>query len=492
MADARIRQGVKLVDATIDGREANVDASGNLQIIAAPNTGVDIGDVTINGPLGGGVEAGALLVTIASDSTGVLTVDNGGTFIVQEDGDALTALQLIDDIVAVLGTATYSEGTTSGAVIGAVRNDTLAALADTDNEIAPLQVDATGALYVNIAAGAAGVTHTDNAAFTEDSDDGVPAFGLFHDVTPPAVTEGNAGAVRMSANRNLYNTLRDAAGNERGANVNASNELGVVASQNGTWNITNISGTISLPTGAATESTLALVESNTDYGTVVGGGVEATALRVTIASDSTGQITIDGTVSVDSITTSVVPGTGATHLGKAISSASGATDTGVAALVQRDDALTTLAEADGEYALLRVDDVGRLHVTDPNAGAGSPTNPVVENPALANIAGGATSTGTELRTSDLGNSTKRLAGFDVSSSAPFKATLIQEDDDAETIKIRGLFGRAAEPLQWRPPNKDYFAVAFGNNAGFDGWRVEITNLDNSQTTDFYVTYYYED
>lgn len=45
-----------------------------------------------------------------------------------------------------------------------------------------------------------------------------------------------------------------------------------------------------LPTGAATEATLAIVETNTDYGTVVGGGAEATALRVTIANDSTGTV----------------------------------------------------------------------------------------------------------------------------------------------------------------------------------------------------------
>ena len=74
-------------------------------------------------------------------------VINTGTFAVQVDGAALTALQLIDNTVAVLGTATYSEATTSGNVIGAVRNDTLAALAGTDNEIAPLQVNSRGALY---------------------------------------------------------------------------------------------------------------------------------------------------------------------------------------------------------------------------------------------------------------------------------------------------------------------------------------------------------
>lgn len=67
---------------------------------------------------GGGVEAGALRVTVASDSTGVLsvddngssiTVDNAGTFAVQVDGAALTALQLIDDPVATDGSAAVTK-----------------------------------------------------------------------------------------------------------------------------------------------------------------------------------------------------------------------------------------------------------------------------------------------------------------------------------------------------------------------------------------------
>jgi len=82
-------------------------------------------------------------VTVASHA-----VTNAGTFAVQIDGSALTALQLLDDTVVTLGTDTYSEASTSGMVVGAVRNDTLATLADTDNELAPLQVNASGALYI--------------------------------------------------------------------------------------------------------------------------------------------------------------------------------------------------------------------------------------------------------------------------------------------------------------------------------------------------------
>ena len=47
--------------------------------------------------------------------------------------------------------------------------------------------------------------------------------------------------------------------------------------------------------------------------------------------------------------TSVTPGTAATNLGKAVDSVAGATDTGVASLVVRDDALTTLTPIDGDY-----------------------------------------------------------------------------------------------------------------------------------------------
>lgn len=59
---------------------------------------------------------------------------------------------------------------------------------------------------------------------------------------------------------------------------------------------------------------------------------------------------------------SVVPGTGASALGKAVDSAGGATDTGVAALFIRDDALTTLTPVDGDYVPGRVDSTGSLHV----------------------------------------------------------------------------------------------------------------------------------
>ena len=180
----------------------------------------------------------------------------------------------------------------------------------------------------------------------------------------------------------------------------------------------------------------------------IGAGVEATALRVTLATDSTGvvsiddgggAITVDGTVtanlsatdnavldniqtSVDTIAAavstemqvdvvaalpagtnaigklaansgvdigdvdvlSVVPGTGATNLGKAIDGIAGATDTGVAPLAIRDDTLSALTPAEGDWTPLRVGSTGALHVT----GAGGGTQYNIDD------AGGATDTGT--------------------------------------------------------------------------------------------------
>lgn len=73
--------------------------------------------------------AAALLTTIDADTGSIDTT--------------LTGLSHAEDAAHVSGDA--------GIMGLAVRNDTLAALADTDGDYAPLQVDADGALYVNVA-----------------------------------------------------------------------------------------------------------------------------------------------------------------------------------------------------------------------------------------------------------------------------------------------------------------------------------------------------
>jgi len=75
----------------------------------AANSGVDIGDVTLNA---GTAEFGKLAAGVAE----IGNVKNSGTFVVQENGAALTALQVIDNIVHV-DDAAYTLGTDSGVMM---------------------------------------------------------------------------------------------------------------------------------------------------------------------------------------------------------------------------------------------------------------------------------------------------------------------------------------------------------------------------------------
>ena len=47
MADSRVRLAVKITDPATDANEAGVDATGNLKVNLAANSGVDIGDVDV-------------------------------------------------------------------------------------------------------------------------------------------------------------------------------------------------------------------------------------------------------------------------------------------------------------------------------------------------------------------------------------------------------------------------------------------------------------
>lgn len=153
------------------------------------------------------------------------------------------------------------------------------ALADNADSIAPsTTVNKLSVLNRNVIFAAAANTwnrqkSVENAMNT--SGVGTTAVGVlaqFDDVSPTSITENNFGTVRMSANRNIYGTIRDAAGNERGVNVNASNQLSV--SIDGS-SATNISTNISQMNGVTV---------------TMGNGTSGTGVqRVTLASDSTGQ-----------------------------------------------------------------------------------------------------------------------------------------------------------------------------------------------------------
>lgn len=237
----------------------------------------------------GSASGTALPVSLASVPSHAVT--NAGTFVTQENGAALTALQLIDDVVlaedaahssgdkgimalavrkdsaaSLAGTdgdyiplttdstgalrvtgggggtqyaedAAHSSGDT-GTLSLAVRRDANTSLVDATGDYAPLQVDSSGNLKVAIisGAGSGGTSATDDAAFSVASGSGTPIMGLADETSPDAVDEGDVGVVRMTLSRALHVNLRDASGNELAAGnqyaedaAHTTGDLGTVA-----------------------------------------------------------------------------------------------------------------------------------------------------------------------------------------------------------------------------------------------------------------------
>ena len=194
----------------------------------------------------GAVAAGVQRVTLASDDPAVvdLAAIKGLLGTIDADtGSILTAVQLIDDPVQVLGTDVYTEGASKGITLGAVRRDADTTLASLTNEFAPLQVDANGRLKVEAFSGEA-----------------LPVT-----LTSTTIT----GTVAVT--------------------------------QSGTWDEVGIN-----------DSGNSITVDNPQL-SVVGGGTEAAAMRVTIASDSTGVLSVDdngGSLTVDgTVTANLAAGT---------------------------------------------------------------------------------------------------------------------------------------------------------------------------------------
>jgi hypothetical protein len=145
---------------------------------------------------------------------------------------------------------------------------------------------------------------------------------------------------------------------------------------------------------------------------------------------------------------SVVPGTGATNLGKAADAVAGATDTGVVPLAIRDDALSTLTPAEGDYAPLRVNSTGALYVTGGGGGTQYNVDDVASATATGTVAlvvrkdSAASLAGTDGDISALqvdANGALRVTGggggteYTVDAAAPAApvgATFVMERDDA--------------------------------------------------------------
>lgn len=156
-----IKTAVEILDNAISGNEMQVDVVASLPTGSNTIGKVNVGtfDSSINVADGGGsltvdnsvltslnsaINSNRVDVNIANGGFGG-AVTNAGTFAVQVNGDALTSLQLIDNIVKNEDTA--HSGGDAGVQIFSVRKDTATSLASHDADYTPLITDANGRLH---------------------------------------------------------------------------------------------------------------------------------------------------------------------------------------------------------------------------------------------------------------------------------------------------------------------------------------------------------
>lgn len=146
-----------LPEAVADGDwvALQVDVTGSLRVTDDTGNGhlVKLSDTVFNDANAYTAgDPGVGVIGVRKDSRGPLGADDDYVHIQMtatgdlrvRDDDANTDLDTLILPIKTLGTDTYTEATTRGGVIGAVRADSRVSLGDTDNEIVPLQVTANG------------------------------------------------------------------------------------------------------------------------------------------------------------------------------------------------------------------------------------------------------------------------------------------------------------------------------------------------------------
>lgn len=298
----------------VDGSATDVSDTNPLPIDdAGGSITVDNAALSVTG---GGTEASAMRVTLASDSTGVLSIDdNGSTISVDDGGGALT----------VDGTVTANLSATDNAVLDQI-------------EINTSYGDQTGG---GVEASALRVT-------------------LANDSTGVLSVDDNGGSLTVDGT--------------------------VAATQSGTWNVNNVSGTVSLPTGAATSANqstantaLAAIQTAVEILDNIVSGSEA---QVDIVTQPARAATTD-TISAKLATDAIQDGTTAlTPKFAAIDAASSGDNTLVAAVVGKKIRVLSLFLVAAGTVTTRFEDgaggtalTGQMNVTT-NSGFSLPFNPV--------------------------------------------------------------------------------------------------------------------
>lgn len=398
----RVQGTVDVVDGggslTVDDGGGSLTVDGTVAVSGVVNVGdggssISVDDngasLTVDNPtlavVGGGTEAAALRVTLANDSTGLVSVDDGGasltvdgTVVVTDGGSTIS----IDDgggSITVDGTVTVNEPVSIDDNGGSITVDGTVGVSGVV-DVTPTVPAANDYLPVRLTDGASFYTpgggsapsHVDDAAFTVGVDDVAPIGALADDTATDNVDEGDVGAVRMTLDRKLLTRVVGATDTNR-LDVDASGHAQVdIAAASVNVPVTDAGGSLTVDNTALS---------------VVGGGTEATALRVTVATDSTGVISVDdngATLSVDdgggsltvdgSVTVGSALPAGSNNIGdvdvlstpdqKTEDAGHTTGDVGSFVLAVRNDGAAARTSTDGDYSPISVDSAGRVGIAD--------------------------------------------------------------------------------------------------------------------------------
>ena len=260
-----------------------------------------------------GAEFNTIPTTIVSGNASPLQVDNAANLLVNVKASALPsgAATSANQPTAAGQTSTTS-GQTGTLGMGAV---TTGSPAYTTGQTSPLSLDTAGNLRVNVVAGggAGGTSSSFGSAFPGTG----TAAGAEYLSTPPTLTNGQMVALQTNVSGALKVDGSAVTQPVSGTFWQATQPVSgtVTANQGGTWNITNISGTVSLPTGAATSANQpsAAGQGSTtsgQTGTLAMGAVTTAPPSYTTAQTSPLSLTTVGALRVDgSAVTQPVSGT---------------------------------------------------------------------------------------------------------------------------------------------------------------------------------------
>ena len=318
------------------------------------------GTLTVDAPVGtpvfvrlsdGTSAIHTLPVSLASVPSHAVT--NAGTFVVQENGAALTSLQLLDNTVLAEDAAHVSGN--EGIMVLAVRRDVATSGVGSDGDNATLNVDSNGRLYtvcsvLSLTGQAAQTATINNILPATASASGTDATN-FRSASVQVVSTGTAGTFIFEQSNDGTNWVALPV-------YNAALTTGVPITAAITASASAI--VYRFPT-VCSQIRLRIAT------TITGGSIQAftrlsaeayTPAVYTVAQPTAASlnVTASGTVTANLGT----GGTAATSLGKAEDAAHASGDTGVAVWSVRRDTAATGTSADGDYASLNTDSTGHL------------------------------------------------------------------------------------------------------------------------------------